>query len=55
LVWLANHAARQGRGIAAGDIVTTGSHTGLTFANSTSRITARFPGLGESHLEIAGD
>ena len=32
LGWLANHCARRGRGIAAGDIVTTGTHTGLLFA-----------------------
>ncbi|HEX7968228.1 MAG TPA: fumarylacetoacetate hydrolase family protein, partial [Stellaceae bacterium] len=29
LAWLANHCARRGRGIAVGDIVTTGTHTGL--------------------------
>jgi len=52
LVWLANHAASQGRGIAAGDIVTTGSHIRPVFAERASRIVAEFPGLGSASLDF---
>lgn len=48
LTWLANHCAARGRPLAAGQIVTTGSHTGLVIAPTGSRITARFDGLGEA-------
>jgi 2-keto-4-pentenoate hydratase len=52
LAWLANHAAARGRPLAAGDIVTTGSHTGLVVAAPGARVTARFPGLGEAELAL---
>jgi 2-keto-4-pentenoate hydratase len=54
LVWLANHTGRLGHGIKAGDIVTTGSHTGLVFAGQTSRVVARVAGLGEANLVLSG-
>lgn len=54
LVWLANHAGRLGRGLKAGDIVTTGSHTGLVFSGQESRVTARVAGLGEANLILSG-
>jgi 2-keto-4-pentenoate hydratase len=53
LAWLANHAASRGRPLKKGDIVTTGSHTGITVAPLGARVVARFEGLGESVLEIA--
>jgi 2-keto-4-pentenoate hydratase len=53
LVWLANHASRLGRGLQAGDIVTTGSHTGLVFTGQTSRVVARVAGLGEAKLYLS--
>ncbi len=52
LTWLANHCARRGRGLAEGDIVTTGSHTGLVFAEPGAVVTARFSGLGEATLHF---
>jgi 2-keto-4-pentenoate hydratase len=52
LVWLANHRARHGGGIAAGDIVTTGTHTGLVFAAPGAAVTVRFAGLGEASLTL---
>ena len=52
LAWLANHCARRGRGIAAGDIVTTGTHTGLVFASPGATVTVRFAGLGEASLTL---
>jgi 2-keto-4-pentenoate hydratase len=53
LAWLANHCARRGRGLAAGDIVTTGTHTGLVFAAPGATATVRFRGLGEASLTLA--
>jgi len=53
LVWLADHAGRLGRGLRAGDIVTTGSHTPLRVAGPNARVVARFPGVGESSLDLA--
>jgi 2-keto-4-pentenoate hydratase len=46
LAWLANHLSARGRGIAAGDIVTTGSHTGLLFAAPGATVAAEFRGIG---------
>ena len=52
LAWLAGHAASRGRPLRAGDIVTTGSHTGITIAPPGARVTARFDGLGEAELTL---
>lgn len=52
LTWLANHCAARGRPLAAGQIVTTGSHTGLVIAPPGSRVTARFAGLGEAEATL---
>jgi len=52
LTWLANHRAARGSGIAAGDIVTTGTHTGLVFAEPGATVTVRFAGLGEASLTL---
>lgn len=46
LVWLANHAAARCGGLRAGQIVTTGSCSGLTFARPPSRVRATLDGLG---------
>jgi 2-keto-4-pentenoate hydratase len=53
LAWLANHRARRGRGLAAGDIVTTGSHTGLAFIAAGATATVQFAGIGEANLKLA--
>jgi 2-keto-4-pentenoate hydratase len=54
LAWLANHLSRRGIGLAAGAVVTTGTHTGLVFAESGATALVRFPGIGESQLTLAG-
>jgi 2-keto-4-pentenoate hydratase len=46
LAWLANHAARHYGGLRAGQIVTTGSCTGLLFPQSKTGISAAFADLG---------
>jgi 2-keto-4-pentenoate hydratase len=53
LAWLANHLSRRGLGLAAGAIVTTGTHTGLVFARAGSTAEVRFPGIGEARLTLA--
>jgi 2-keto-4-pentenoate hydratase len=50
LTWLANHAAERGHPLVKGDIVTTGSHTGLYDAPPGAQVTARFEGIGEATL-----
>jgi 2-keto-4-pentenoate hydratase len=52
LAWLANHCSRRGRGLLAGDIVTTGTHTGLVFAAPGAAVSVRFAGVGEASLVL---
>lgn len=53
LCWLANHCVKFGRAIETGDIVTTGTHTGLAFAGGDAEVIARFAGLGDARLSFA--
>jgi 2-keto-4-pentenoate hydratase len=50
LVWLANEGSVRLGGIRAGDVVTTGSTTGLTVVPSGARVVASFSGLGDAVL-----
>jgi 2-keto-4-pentenoate hydratase len=50
LLWLANVGSVRLGGIRAGDVVTTGSTTGLTVVPSGARVVASFRGLGEAAL-----
>ena len=52
LPWLTLHCATRGLGLRAGDIVTTGSWTGLEIARAGDVVTARFPGIGAAILRI---
>ena len=47
LIWLANALPRDGHSLRAGDIVITGTCTGLLAVGTGQRGTARFPGFGE--------
>jgi 2-keto-4-pentenoate hydratase len=51
--WIAAHCMRRTGGLRAGDIVTTGSWTGLEFARPGDEIVARFPGIGKASARIA--
>jgi 2-keto-4-pentenoate hydratase len=53
LAWLANHRARRGRGLVAGDIITTGTHTGLVFIAAGATATVQFAGIGEASVTLA--
>jgi len=52
LPWLAQHCAKRGLGLRAGDIVTTGAWTGLEIGKAGDEVTARFPGIGEAAVRI---
>lgn len=52
LSWLANHAAERCGGLRAGQIVTTGSCTGLLYAEAGTEVKAVFPGLGEIAFSV---
>lgn len=53
LTWLANHAAQRGHPLKRGDIVTTGSHTGMYDAHPRAEMTVRFEGIGEASLSFS--
>ena len=46
LAWLANHATARSGGLRRGDIVTTGSWTGMRFVASGTRVEAAFELIG---------
>jgi 2-keto-4-pentenoate hydratase len=52
LPWLAQHCAKRGLGLRAGDVVTTGAWTGLEIAKPGDEVTARFAGIGEATVRI---
>ena len=47
VVWIANHMRKKGPGIAAGQVVTTGSWTGLHKAGTAKKVVTTFPGIGD--------
>ena len=53
LVWLANHAAVRCGGLRSGQVVTTGSCSGLTFATPPARVTATLADLGACSADLA--
>ena len=53
LLWVANHLSRRGESIAAGQVVTTGTCTGITPAANADRFTADFGTLGHVEVTIA--
>jgi 2-keto-4-pentenoate hydratase len=53
LVWLANHCGAHCGGLRRGQIVTTGSLTGLRFVAAGTRVRATLEGLGEVTVTIA--
>ena len=51
--WIANHCAARCGGLRAGDVVTAGSWTGITFVAPGAEMQVRFPGIGEASAAIA--
>ncbi len=52
IIWLANRLPELGMQLSAGEIVTTGSCTGLLFVKPGVAITATFEGLGAAGLDL---
>ena len=52
LPWLAAHCSKRGLGLRAGDVITTGSWTGLGIAKPGDTVSALFPGIGEATVRI---
>jgi len=52
VAWLANHCAARCGGLRAGELVTTGSCTGLLFAPAGTRVVAELAGLGRAVVEV---
>lgn len=52
--WIAGHCARRTGGLKRGDLVTTGSWTGMEFLSPGDSVLVRFPGIGEAGLKITG-
>jgi 2-keto-4-pentenoate hydratase len=50
LPWLARHAAEQGQPLRAGDLVATGSWTGLQWVATGVAVEVSFPGIGRMAL-----
>lgn len=50
--WIAGHCARRAGGLKRGDLVTTGSWTGMEFLAPGDSALVRFPGIGEAGVKI---
>jgi 2-keto-4-pentenoate hydratase len=52
MTWLANHCAARGGGLRAGQIVTTGSCTGMQFASPGTRVRVEIEGLPPVVIDV---
>lgn len=52
VVWLANHCARRGQALVAGQIVTTGSCTGMLFAPAGAGVRGEIDGVGAVEVQF---
>lgn len=52
LLWIANHLHQFGLHLRAGQIVTTGSTTGLIHVDSQQRVVSSFAGFGEVSVDL---
>lgn len=52
LEWLANHCMQRGTPIAEGDVVTTGSCTGLDMVERGADVTVWLPGVGDARVSV---
>lgn len=50
--WAVAHCARRAGGLRSGDLVTTGSWTGMEFVAPGDAVQARFPGIGEASVRV---
>lgn len=52
LTWLAWHAAQRGRPLRAGDVVTTGSCSGMLYAGEGMQVLAHLKGIGSVEIRF---
>jgi len=52
LVWIANELSRRGYGLGAGDIVATGTWTGLHFVRGKTGVIADFGSMGRVEVQV---
>ena len=52
LTWLVNHLCARGRGIAAGEVVTTGVVTELSYLKAGDRAVADYGSLGSVEVRL---
>jgi 2-keto-4-pentenoate hydratase len=52
LVWIANELSRRGYGLGGGDIIATGTWTGLHFVRGEVAVVADFGSLGRVELRV---
>ena len=52
LVWIANELSRRGYGLGAGDIIATGTWTGLHFVREPAAVVADFGSLGRVEVHV---
>ena len=52
LPWLAAHCGSRCGGLHAGDIITTGTWTGMQFVQPGAEVITRFPGIGEAGVTL---
>lgn len=52
LGWSVNHLVARSKGLEPGDLITTGSWTGMRFIAPGAEVCARFPGIGEARVRI---
>jgi len=53
LVWIANELSRRGYGLGAGDIIATGTWTGLHFVRAQAAVIADFGSLGRVEVNVS--
>ena len=53
MAWAANHCANHGRPFQAGDIVTTGTYTGILFVKPGAKVVVDFSGIGSVEVSFS--
>ena len=52
MAWAANHCANRGRPFKVGDIITTGTYTGMLFVEPGAEVVVDFPGIGSIEVSF---
>ena len=52
LIWFAAKMQERGRGLRTGEVISTGTCTGITFIDPEQQVVADFGGLGKVELKF---